>query len=232
MPVQNPITISTQRPGASVNIQFISRPEIEPISKEIKTDKPKLKKTIEPQPKNQEVPQKKTEPTRKIVEKTNKKPIQKKVVNKSQPVSKPPNRAVKKNVEKSDPQQVVEKRELIKLVKDPEQKSVEKVSESTLVQAQSSQPKLIKKPSFTTKPSPIRYPRVARKRGVEGKVVIEIWLDESGLQTRQIIHTSSGHELLDKTALAAVAKWKFKSHQEGGHTVSHRVRIPVNFKLD
>ncbi|MCL9773871.1 energy transducer TonB [Vibrio methylphosphonaticus] len=99
-------------------------------------------------------------------------------------------------------------------------------------QGVSNEPVLRKTPSFTTTPVQPRYPRVARKRGIEGTATYEIWLDESGNQTKQVLVSSSGATILDKTALDAIKQWQFSAYTVKGVAVAHRIQIPVRFKLD
>lgn len=96
----------------------------------------------------------------------------------------------------------------------------------------SSQPILVDKPAFVSAPVQPRYPRVAQKRGIEGTVMYEIWLDEQGNQIQQYLITSSGTEVLDKSALEAIKQWKFSPRILDGVPVAHRVHIPVRFKLE
>ncbi|ENM5933556.1 energy transducer TonB [Vibrio mimicus] len=96
----------------------------------------------------------------------------------------------------------------------------------------SSQPILVDKPAFVSAPVQPRYPRVAQKLGIEGTVMYEIWLDEQGNQIQQYLITSSGTEVLDKSALEAIKQWKFSPRILDGVPVAHRVHIPVRFKLE
>lgn len=96
----------------------------------------------------------------------------------------------------------------------------------------SSQPILVDKPAFVSAPVQPRYPRVAQKRGIEGTVMYEIWLDEQGNQIQQYLITSSGTDVLDKSALEAIKQWKFSPRILDGVPVAHRVHIPVRFKLE
>lgn len=100
------------------------------------------------------------------------------------------------------------------------------------VTAKDSAPKRIATPSFKTRPAPIAYPSQARRRGQEGTVVVEVWLDERGNQTKRILARSSGVHSLDKTALKAIAKWRFSAYVENGRNIAHRVHIPIRFQLD
>ncbi|MDP5292340.1 energy transducer TonB [Oceanimonas sp. CHS3-5] len=99
-------------------------------------------------------------------------------------------------------------------------------------QTKDSAPKRIEKPSFRTRPSPIAYPVQARRRGLEGTVIVEVWLDEQGKQTKRVLARSSGVQVLDKTALKAIARWRFSAYVENGQALAHRVQIPIRFKLD
>lgn len=91
---------------------------------------------------------------------------------------------------------------------------------------------LISNPSFSAPPKPPRYPSVARKRGQQGTVWLEIWLDELGEQTRLFVSESSGVPALDKAALRAVSAWQFQPHRYESSVVAARVRIPVEFVLN
>jgi len=91
---------------------------------------------------------------------------------------------------------------------------------------------IITKPVFAAQPKPPRYPAVARKRGQEGTVWLDIWLDEKGNKSKLEVTQSSGLALLDKSALKAVSEWKFKPYERNGIRIASRVRIPVVFSLN
>ena len=95
-----------------------------------------------------------------------------------------------------------------------------------------SQPVMLTKASFLNRPAPPKYPRMAKKRGIEGVVMYEVWLDESGNQVKQVLISSSGATILDKSALEAIKKWQFSPQSIDGQRVAHRIQIPVRFKLD
>ncbi|MDV7103967.1 energy transducer TonB [Vibrio sp. TH_r3] len=98
--------------------------------------------------------------------------------------------------------------------------------------AQTSTPKLLDKPTFKAKPTPVSYPRLAKRRGQQGKVLVEVWIDQKGQQIKQFIVDSSGYSALDEAALNAISNWQFTVSVEQGYSIAHRVRIPVTFKLD
>lgn len=104
-------------------------------------------------------------------------------------------------------------------------------SESVTISNQSSQPMLVNKPRFSAKPTPVEYPRLARKKGLEGRALIEVWLDKDGKQIKQKLIQSSGHEILDSRALNTIKQWQFSRQTANGQAIAHRVQIPINFKL-
>jgi protein TonB len=77
-----------------------------------------------------------------------------------------------------------------------------------------------------------RYPRVARRLGLEGKVLIKISVDRQGRLLNAVIKRSSGQEILDKEALRMVrAAAPFTSLPNDFDKPSVMVVIPVKFKL-
>lgn len=77
------------------------------------------------------------------------------------------------------------------------------------------------------------YPRIALRRGWEGVVVLQIDLDKNGEPQRVEIADSSGHQVLDKAAQAAVRRWRFNPATRDGEAVAARgVRVPIQFQLD
>ena len=103
---------------------------------------------------------------------------------------------------------------------------------SSSVNQKESAPIQVEKPAFKVKPSPPKYPRLAKRKNMEGTVLIEIWLDEKGNQIKRVLIKSSSFRLLDNAAMTSVKQWRFKGYIEKGVPRAHRVRIPVLFKLD
>lgn len=110
-----------------------------------------------------------------------------------------------------------------------------RVTESSVTDAVSAQeaakPVLLETPSFRVKPMAPRYPRAAKRKGQEGVVLVEIWLDAQGRQTRTEVVESSGFLSLDQAALTAVQQWQFRGYQRDGQTLASRFRVPVRFEL-
>ena len=85
-------------------------------------------------------------------------------------------------------------------------------------------------PLYKKNPPPV-YPRKARRRGVEGVVLLEVLVDVSGWVADLRVLSSSGHRLLDKAALKSVKKWRFIAARRGDEPVEMWVRVPVRFEL-
>ncbi|MEC4748526.1 energy transducer TonB [Methylomicrobium sp. Wu6] len=82
---------------------------------------------------------------------------------------------------------------------------------------------------FNPKPE---YPRLARNRGWEGKVLLKVQVSAEGFSDSVAIHRSSGHDILDESAVAAVEKWKFIPAMRGSTAVASSVIVPIIFTLN
>ncbi len=71
----------------------------------------------------------------------------------------------------------------------------------------------------------LRYPVLARKRGIEGTVIAEFGVDERGLPGDLKVLRSSGWEVLDSAALDTVVRAAPFPHIKG------KIEIPITFKL-
>jgi protein TonB len=105
---------------------------------------------------------------------------------------------------------------------------------SEIISSQSSKamPKLIAKPKFKVKPTAIKYPRLAKRKNLEGEALIEVWLDKNGKQIKQRLLDSTGYSLLDDAALKTIAAWQFAEQKTAGQAYAYRLQIPIRFKLD
>ena len=79
--------------------------------------------------------------------------------------------------------------------------------------------------------SPPFYPGLARKRGQEGTVILQVLVNKEGRVDDLEIEDSSGFGLLDRAAETAVRKWLFDPAKHGQQEVSMWVRVPVTFRL-
>ena len=75
------------------------------------------------------------------------------------------------------------------------------------------------------------YPLIARKKGWEGKVIIQADIDKEGNVSKIKILESSGFKVLDNVSLKTLKKWKFTPARIGNEFVNDSLRIPVKFQL-
>jgi protein TonB len=79
--------------------------------------------------------------------------------------------------------------------------------------------------------SPPPYPRLARKRGQEGTVILQVRVNESGRVDDLKLEQSSNYNMLDRAALTAVRTWIFEPGRKGEKSLAMWVRVPVTFQL-
>ena len=82
---------------------------------------------------------------------------------------------------------------------------------------------------------PPRYPRLARRRGWEGVVLLEATVGPDGRLLALVVVRSSGYELLDEAALETVRDWKlgaFRPAHEGDRPVEGVVPIQFRFQIE
>lgn len=96
-----------------------------------------------------------------------------------------------------------------------------------------SQPKTISSSvdGYLRQPEQI-YPPISRRLGEEGKVVIRVFVDETGHPEKATIHKSSGYNRLDEAARKAVLGALFKPHTEDGQAVPVYILAHMSYKLD
>ena len=75
------------------------------------------------------------------------------------------------------------------------------------------------------------YPEIARRRGYEGTVRLEVEVLASGKVGKIWVKESSGYEILDRSALKTIQDWRFIPARFGGIPVKSTVIIPVKFQL-
>ena len=77
-----------------------------------------------------------------------------------------------------------------------------------------------------------RYPTQARSRGHEGRVLIQVSVLGNGRVGSARVASSSGHGSLDRAALKAVKRWRFRPALRGGKPVAATLTVPVVFRLE
>lgn len=76
------------------------------------------------------------------------------------------------------------------------------------------------------------YPLAARRRGVEGRVLLFARVSADGSCAEVKLKKSSGHVLLDDAALSAVRRWRFIPASRGRVPVDSWVDVPIAFRLE
>jgi protein TonB len=86
-------------------------------------------------------------------------------------------------------------------------------------------------PRYMNNPKPI-YPREAQQRGFQGEVTLRVEVLASGQVGQIEIRRSSGHEILDRSALASVKQWQFVPAKKGKESIPLWVNIPITFRIE
>ncbi len=86
------------------------------------------------------------------------------------------------------------------------------------------------RPKYAENPKPL-YPQEAREKGHQGEVVLRVEVLVNGQVGQIEIKKSSGHELLDHSALATVKQWRFIPAKKGEAFIPLWVNIPIKFQL-
>lgn len=76
------------------------------------------------------------------------------------------------------------------------------------------------------------YPRLARKRGWQGKVLIAVHVDKKGQVGSLKLEQSSGHKSLDRAALKTLKSWRFTPATRLGQPVKSTIIVPILFQLE
>lgn len=84
-------------------------------------------------------------------------------------------------------------------------------------------------PVFNPKPA---YPKLARRRQYQGKVVVRALVDIHGRVSRVDLVQSSGYPVLDRSAKEGVLQWRFAPATRGGIPVEMNVEFPVIFRIE
>jgi TonB family protein len=84
--------------------------------------------------------------------------------------------------------------------------------------------------AYLNNPAP-EYPAIAKRRGIQGKVLVNVLVKADGTPALVEISRSSGSSNLDSAALDAVKQWKFIPARRGGLSVQANVIVPVEFKI-
>ena len=85
-------------------------------------------------------------------------------------------------------------------------------------------------PDYENNPKP-EYPPMARSRGWQGTVVLRVAVSAEGYSDSVSVERSSGHEILDESAVEAIKQWRFTPAKQGETAVESSVLVPIIFTL-
>jgi periplasmic protein TonB len=86
-----------------------------------------------------------------------------------------------------------------------------------------------KEPQPVKKVEP-KYPELAQRAGLEGKVWVKIWVDKEG-RAKQVVILKSDNEIFNEPAVEAAKQWVFTPAYMNNGPVAVWVSIPFRFKL-
>lgn len=119
---------------------------------------------------------------------------------------------------------------------------VKPVAEETSTKApseESLEPRLpqdyVQKLHLDPRNKPPKYPALARRLGVEGKVVIAVTVTPDGGVSNVRVLSSAGsspaHQQMDRAALRALKHWRYPRILQGDSPVEMVIHVPVEFRL-
>jgi len=77
----------------------------------------------------------------------------------------------------------------------------------------------------------LRYPDIARRAGIEGRVIIQFIVDEQGIVRDPRVVRSAGGGGLDEAAIEAIQRVRFTPGMQRGRPVRVQMTQPVIFRL-
>ncbi|WP_416561030.1 energy transducer TonB [Limnohabitans sp. yimb22184] len=79
---------------------------------------------------------------------------------------------------------------------------------------------------------PPAYPRMSRRMGEQGTVLVRVFINAEGRAEKADIRTSSGYPRLDDAALETVQRWRYVPGQRAGQAEAMWFNVPIRFVLD
>jgi TonB family protein len=86
----------------------------------------------------------------------------------------------------------------------------------------------VQKPKLIKKVNPV-YPKIARKVGIKGKVIVEATTDIYGRVS--IVKVINGHPLLNNAAITAIKQWVYEPYIVNGEPKPVKFIVYVTFNL-
>ena len=87
------------------------------------------------------------------------------------------------------------------------------------------------KPYQLENPKPI-YPAAARRRGMQGVVLLSVNINNAGYVEKVDVLKTSGFRALDRSAVKSVGNWRFIPARQGKQEVASKIEIPIRFILN
>ena len=75
------------------------------------------------------------------------------------------------------------------------------------------------------------YPAIARRRGWEGVVIVQVRVEKDGHPSSVTVAQTSGYQMLDQAAVDTIRDWRFKPAKSGPLSFASTINIPVRFQL-
>ncbi len=86
-------------------------------------------------------------------------------------------------------------------------------------------------PPVPLRPIKPKYPEIAQEAGIEGTVVVQVFVDEKGRVKETVILKGIPNTGLDEAAISAIRKTRFRPAKQRERPVGVWISIPVNFRL-
>ena len=84
---------------------------------------------------------------------------------------------------------------------------------------------------YLNNPAPA-YPRMSRRMGEQGTVVLRVFINTEGRAEKAEIRTSSGYSRLDEAGLDTVKRWRYVPGKRAGVPEAMWFNVPIRFVLD
>jgi TonB family protein len=139
-----------------------------------------------------------------------------------------------KHAQSEERKEVVKKTNVLPIKKEKSEtkqvESVEKLKElpltstTTFVAADS-------RPYMLENEKPV-YPATARRRGMQGVVLLSVKVNKEGYVEKIAVLQTSGFRVLDRSALKSVESWRFIPAKSGNENIASQMEIPIRFILN
>lgn len=117
----------------------------------------------------------------------------------------------------------------------PSQVAVPQAAGNPHVNAAQTAPATLVLPSsdadYLSNPPPT-YPRISRRLGEQGMVMVRVLINVEGRAEKAELRTSSGYNRLDEAALETVKRWRYVPGKRAGVPVAMWFSVPIRFVLD